>query len=125
MVVDMEIAAMEAAMVAEENSEIKNKAKLREYLYKNPAKLAQKLAKLMQSDDGDLLEPVKIKGKGMGYYYSHNDKRFIHVARDGEYYLLPWASEDPDECYIYTHYTWMIGAILKVKKEEIQHIGFN
>jgi len=119
------IAAMEAAMVAAENSEIKKKAKLREYLYKNPVKLAQKLAKFLQNDDGTLLEPVKLKGKGMGYYYSHNDRRFIPAPRDGEYYLLPWASDDPSECYIYTHYTWMIGVILKVNKDEIQHIGFN
>ena len=112
-------------MVAAENSGIKNKAKLREYLYRNPIKLAQKLQKFLQSDDGTRLPPVKIKGKGMGYYYSHNDKKFVSVPRDGEYYLLPWIAEDPKECYIYTHYTWMIGMILKVNKDEIQHIGFN
>ena len=112
-------------MVTIENSGIKDKKKLREYLYKNPQKLAQKLAKFLQNDDGTLLEPVKLKGKGMGYYYSHNDRRFIPAPKDGEYYLLPWVTEKPDECYVYTHYTWMIGVILKVKKSDIYHIGFN
>ena len=72
-------------MVAAENSGIKNKAKLREYLYKNPTKLASKLANFMQNDNGELLEPVKIKGSGMKYLYSHYDKKFIPVPLDGEY----------------------------------------
>lgn len=125
MVVDTVIAAMEAAMVAAESSKIKNKAKLREYLYKNPAKMAQKLAKFLQNDDGTLLEPVKIKGKGCGYYYSHHDKKLVLVPRNSEYYLLPWVDQDPEICYIYSHYVWFIGIILKVNKKEIQLIGFN
>ena len=87
--------------------------------------MAQKLAKFLQDDNGELLSPVKLKGKGMGYYYSYNDKRFVAVPRDGEYYLLPWVSEDPKECYVYTHHTWMIGLIIKVNKDELKHIGFN
>jgi len=125
MVVDMVIAAMEAAMEAVENSNIKDKKKLREYLYKNPAKLALKLAKFLKDEEGGLLPPVRIKGKGVGYYYSHNDKGFIPAPRNSEYYLLSWAAENPKECYIYSHYTWMIGVILKVNKDEIEHIGFN
>ena len=112
-------------MVAAENSGIKNIAKLREYLYKNPTKLAEKLAKFLKNDNGELLEPVRIKGKGVGYYYSHNDKRFIPAARNREYYLIPWDDEDPSKCYIYSHYNWMVGVILKVNKEEIEFIGFN
>ena len=112
-------------MVAAENSGIKNKEKLREYLYKNPKKLALKLAKMIQTNDGTLLEPVKIKGKGIGYYYSHNDRGFIPVPRDSEYYLLPWQAEDPRECYIYSHHNWFSGVILKVNKDEIEHVGFN
>ena len=117
--------AMEVAMVAVENSGIKNKDKLREYLYKNPKKLALKLAKMIQKDDGTLLEPVKIKGKGIGYYYSYNDKAFIPVPRNSEYYLVPWQSEDPNICYIYAHHNWFIGIILKINKEEIEFVGFN
>ena len=116
---------MEAAMVAAESSGIKNKAKLREYLYKNPDKLAQKLAQFLKDDDGTLLKPVIFKGKGVGYYYSHNDKRFIHCPRQGEYYLLPWATDDRDRCYVYSHYSWQIGVILKVFREDIEEVGFN
>jgi hypothetical protein len=116
---------MEAAMVAAENSEIKNKAKLREYLYKNPTKLAEKLAKYLQDDNGELLPPVKLKGKGIAYLYSHNDRKFIPAPKNAEYYLTPWVDDDPKVCYIYTHYNWMVGVIFKVNRDQIQHIGFN
>ena len=116
---------MEAAMVAAENSEIKNKAKLREYLYKNPLKMAEKLAKMLQDDDGTLLEPVRLKGKGVGYYYSHNDKKFVPCPRNSEYYYIPWQAAKSDECYIYCHHSWFIGMILKVPRSELQFIGLN
>ena len=125
MVVDMETAAMEAAMVAAENSGIKDKAKLREYLYKNPTKLALKLAKMLKTDDGELLQPVRLKGKGPGYYYSVNDKKLILCSRNSEYYYLPWVAAEKERCYIYAHHNWQIGVILKVFKDDIQFIGFN
>jgi len=112
-------------MVAAENSGIKNKAKLREYLYKNPNKLAEKLAQALQQKDGTLLQPVKLKGKGGSYFYSVNDKRFVWVARNAEYYLLPWVEDDKEKCYIYSHSAWQIGVILKVFKDEIEFLGFN
>ena len=112
-------------MVAAENSGIKNKAKLREYLYKNPDKLAQKLAKFLQTDEGELLHPVKLKGKGIGYYYSQNEKKHIPVPRSSEFYILPWIDDDKDRCYVYCHYNWQIGVILKVFAEDIEFIGFN
>lgn len=116
--------AMEAAMVAE-SSGIKDKEKLRSYLYKNPDKLAIKLAQFLKSDDGVLLHPVKIRGKGCSYFYSLNDKMHIYAPRDGEYYMLPWTDEDPERCYVYCHYTWQIGIIFKVFLEDIDFIGFN
>lgn len=112
-------------MVAAESSQIKNKAKLREYLYKNPIKLAEKLAKMMQNDDGTLLEPVKLKGKGIGYYYSYNDKKLIPVPRNSEMYYVPWTDEDPEKCYVYSHYCWKIGVVIKVNRKEVEFIGFN
>ena len=121
----MEIVAMEAAMVVAENSGIKDKAKLREYLYKNPAKLALKLAQLLQKSDGTLLQPVRFKGKGTGYYYSVNDKRHVACPRAGEYYLMPWMDDDKERCYVYGHHNWQIGVILKVFKDQIEFLGFN
>ena len=94
---------MEAPMVVE-NSGIKDKAKLREYLYKNPKKLAIKLAQLVQTKQGALLVPVRLKGKGPGYYYSINDKKFILSPRNGEYYLLPWIDDNIEKCYVYSHF---------------------
>tara|TARA_Y100001963_G_scaffold156599_1_gene250611 strand:- start:1498 stop:1836 length:339 start_codon:yes stop_codon:yes gene_type:complete len=112
-------------MIAMGNSGIKDKAKLREYLYKNPRKLALKLAKMVQTDSGELLQPVKLKGKGAGYYYSLNDKKMIMAQRDAEFYLLPWVDYESDRCYVYSHYSWQIGVILKVFKDQIEQIGFN
>ena len=57
---------MEVAMVAE-NSNITDKDKLKEYLYRNPDKLAQKLNQLLKDDDGFLLEPVKLKKDSNNY----------------------------------------------------------
>ncbi len=125
MAVATAIVTMEAAMVAAENSEIKNKAKLREYLYKNPKKLAMKLQNFLKSDEGELLQPIKIKGTGIKYLYSHYDKKFVPCPCDGEYYLMHWVDEDPDVCYVYSHYKWMTGIVLKVRRQEINFIGFN
>ena len=123
--VEVMILEMEAAMEAVENSGIKDKAKLREYLYKNPAKLALKLAQLLQNSDGTLLHPVKFKGEGVGYYYSVNDKKHIPCPRAGEYYLMPWLDDDKERCYVYGHHNWQIGVILKVFKDQIEFLGFN
>ena len=116
---------MGAAMVAAENSGITDKAKLREYLYKNPNKLAVKLAKMLSTKEGELLPPVRLKGKGGGYFYSLNDKRLIYAPRNSDYYLLPWLDEDTERCYVYSHSTWQIGVILKVFKDQIEFLGFN
>tara|TARA_R110001592_G_scaffold202939_1_gene452625 strand:- start:1278 stop:1616 length:339 start_codon:yes stop_codon:yes gene_type:complete len=112
-------------MVATEKSEIKNKAKLKEYLYKNPTKLACKLAQLIKDDNGNLLQLIKLKGSGMTYCYSINDKKFILTPRSSEYYLLPWASEDPRKCFIYCHSQWQVGVIFRVFKDDIDFLGFN
>jgi len=112
-------------MEAVENSEIKDKAKFREYLYKNPIKLALKLQKFLQNNDGELLPPVILKGKGRKYFYSHYDKKNILCPCNGEYYLMPWHDDDPEVCYVYSHYKWMMGVVLKVKRDNIIFIGFN
>ena len=98
------------------NSGISDKKKLLGFLYKNPDKLAIKLAKFLYSEE-ESLEPVKFKAKGQGYYYSVNDSKLIRVCRDGDFYLLPWVDKvNNKKCYIYTHYNWMVGRILNVYK---------
>ena len=125
MAVDTETIMTEAAMVAAENSEIKDKKKLREYLYKNPDKLAIKLQGFLQNNSGELLQPVKIKGEGIKYLYSYYDKQFVPCHCNSEYYLMSWKDEDPDVRYIYSHYKWMTGVVLKLKLEDLCFIGFN
>lgn len=116
---------MEVPMVATDNSGIKDKTKLREYLYKNPNKLALKLAQLIREEDGTLLQPIKFKGKGIIFCYSVNDKRHIPCPRESEYYLMPWLDDDKERCYVYGHHKWQIGVILKVFKDQIEFLGFN
>lgn len=116
---------MEAVMVAAENSGIKDKSKLKEYLYKNPDKLAGKLAELLEDNHGNLLQPVNFKGSSSSYYYSLNHKRHILCPHQGEYYLLNWIEDDKERCYVYSHYTWQMGVILKVFKDQIEFLGFN
>ena len=94
------------------------------YLYKNPTKLALKLARFLESPDGIPLELVRLKGKGQGYYYSVQDKGFVRASRDAEFYLLPWEDKS-GKCFVYTHYNWLIGCILRVDKNEIEHLGYN
>jgi len=112
-------------MVASKSG-IKDKNKLMAYLYKNPAKLALKLAQFIQDKEGNSLPVVRLKGEGQGYYYSLNDKRLVMVCRNSEFYLLPWADvNDSKKCFIYTHHNWMTGCILNVYKDEIIETGAN
>ena len=122
MAVDLE---MEVNMVAEASG-IKDKKKLMAYLYKNPAKLALKLANFLKDTEGNPLPMIKLKGKGQGYYHSMHDKKFIRVCRDQEFYLLPWDdTRDNKKCFIYTHHNWLVGCILSVYKGDIEHLGYN
>ena len=112
-------------MVAE-NSGIKDKGKLLKYLYNNPNKLAHKLSQFLKNEEGELLPMVKLKGKGKGFYYSIQEKRFLLVARDEEFYLLPWEhKENKEKCYVYSHYNWMTGRIFSVYRDDIELIGLN
>ena len=119
------IVAMGAAMVAE-NSGIKDKKKLLQYLYTNPEKLAEKLSKFIKNSKGGAMPLVALKGTGQGYYYSMQRKSLVRVCRGDEFYLLPWTdTEEKNRCYVYTHHNWMTGCILRVFKSDIEYIGFN
>jgi hypothetical protein len=116
---------MEVAMVAE-NSNITDKDKLKEYLYRNPDKLAQKLNQLLKDDDGFLLEPVKLKEDSNNYCYSIHLKRFVYISKNTELYLLPYSCpEDPRKCYVYSHSNWQNGMVYKVYIKDLERIGFN
>ena len=113
-------------MVVAASSGIKDKKKLLKYLYENPEKLAAKLTKFMEDDDGFALPLVNLKGEGQGYYMSYSDKKMIRVSRKSDFYLLPWKHKNSkDRCYVYTHYNWMVGCILDVFWDDIEFIGGN
>ena len=113
-------------MVVAANSGIKDKSKLLKYLYENPSKLAYKLRKFMEDEEGYALPMVQLKGEGQGYYLSHSDKKILRVSRDSEFFLLPWKHKtDETRCYIYTHYNWMTGCIFDVFLDDIEFIGGN
>ena len=57
---------------------------------------------------------------------SIQEKRFLLVARDEEFYLLPWEhKENKEKCYVYSHYNWMTGRIFSVYRDDIELIGLN
>ena len=52
----------------------------------NSMKLAAKLGKALRTKDGYLLELIKFKKLGEGYYYSLSDKSHVLVNRGEEWY---------------------------------------
>jgi len=102
----------------------------KEYLTKefqsNFIKLAVKLTGLLKSKDGYLFEPVKIKGKGKGFYWSVSDKSFVWVDKQLEWYHV--YSVPPDSkgrVCLYSPFRFAIGIICRVPEEEVDFIGFN
>jgi hypothetical protein len=92
----------------------------------NFIKLAAKLSSMVKSKDGFLFEPVKITGKGKGFYYSLSDKCFMWVDKDLEWYHI--YSVDPDDkgrLCLYSPYIFASGIICRVPEEEVEFIGFN
>jgi len=89
-------------------------------------KLAVKLTSMIKSKDGYLFEPVKIKGRGKGFYWSLSDKRFVWVDKELEWYHV--YSVEPDEkgrLCLYSPFIFASGIICRVPEEEIDFIGFN
>jgi hypothetical protein len=89
-------------------------------------KLAVKLTSMVKSKDGFLFEPVKIKGKGKGFYYSVSDRCFMWVDRELEWYHV--YSVEPDHkgrVCLYSPYIFASGIICRVPEEEVEFIGFN
>jgi len=87
--------------------------------------LAIKAAQTLQTKDGNLLPTVRIKGKGMGYYWSPYDKKLILVPRSAEYYLLPWKEDENGRKYIFLPVSLTGGTILSVDSDDLEVLGFN
>ena len=95
--------------------------------YRDPIVMANRLFHLQKDKEGNLLEPVILKGKGShGTYWAQSDKRFVKVARRSSHYLVPWRDpEDEKARFIYTHHIAHAGVIIRVEKDDYYHIGFN
>ena len=95
-------------------------------LYRNPKMLAIHMQGLQKDQKGDLLQLAVIKGEGYGQYYSIIDKKPILVPRKDNYFVLPWQNQEyPDYHYLYGHHIAAVGIILRVKKKEVDILGYN
>tara|TARA_X000001388_G_C2197991_1_gene110110 strand:+ start:524 stop:856 length:333 start_codon:yes stop_codon:yes gene_type:complete len=87
--------------------------------------LALKAAETLKGKDGNLLPTVKIKGKGLGYYWSPYDKKLILVPRDAEYYLLPWEEDEYGRKHLFLPISLVGGNIISVNSDELEILGYN
>ena len=83
----------------------------------NCMKLAARLSAGLKTKDGNLLQLVKFKKKGQGFYYSLSDKRHVLVNRGEEWFYAPFIPNSP--------YLFAMAVFVMVPEEEIEILGFN
>ena len=88
-------------------------------------KLAKKIAKLLKDGEKNSLQPVMIKGEGIGYYYNLATMTFIPIPKTSELYYLPVKPDEKGNLYIFSPYTFNQGAVILVPEEKIEFLGFN
>lgn len=92
----------------------------------NSIKLAVKLAGALKTKSNNLLQLVKFKKKGEGYYYSLSDKRHVLTNRGEEWYYVPYVPKDEKgRICLYSPYLFSMAVFIMVPEEEIDLIGFN
>tara|TARA_R110002074_G_scaffold336120_1_gene506553 strand:+ start:484 stop:798 length:315 start_codon:yes stop_codon:yes gene_type:complete len=92
----------------------------------NFIKLAAKLSGYIKSKSGYLLQPVRIRGNGKGFYWSISDKIFIWVDRNLEWYHVDGvAPDDRGRLCLYSPFIFASGVICRVPEEEVEFVGFN
>lgn len=87
--------------------------------------LANKMASFLKSKKGELIEPIRLKGKKSKYYWSIMKKAFCLIKPDAELYLVPWKETEKGEYYVYSPYLFWEGQVFLVPKDEIIFIGYN
>lgn len=87
--------------------------------------LAYKMQKFLKSKAGNLLQPVRLKGNKVAYYWSFMEKKFTLVHADSEMYLVPWKETEKGEMYVYSPYNFQQGNVFLVPKDQIIYLGFN
>ena len=87
--------------------------------------LALKMQAFLKSKSGNLLQPIRLKGKKETYYWSFMNKKHELLHPNSEMYLLPWQETEKGEYYVYSPYTFQSGNVFLVPKNEIIDLGFN
>jgi hypothetical protein len=87
--------------------------------------LALKMQAFLKSKNGNLLQPVRLKGKKETYYWSFMNKKHELLHPRSEMYLLPWQMTEKKEYYVYTPYKFNSGNVFLVPREQIIDLGFN
>ena len=87
--------------------------------------LAYKMQNFLKSKEGNLLQPVRLKGNKAKYYWSFMEKAFVLIHGDSELYLIPWKETKKGELYVYSPYNFQQGNVFMVPKDEIIYLGFN
>jgi hypothetical protein len=104
---------------------LSSKNEIKEVTKETIIDLAKKAAKSLQSKNGDLMLSVKIKGTGMGFYWSPYDKKLILVPRRAEYYFLPWQADEKGRKYLFLPFYLTSGTVICVDPNELDFLGYN
>jgi hypothetical protein len=102
-----------------------NNALFDPFLDPDAESLAYKMQAFLQSKNGNLLQPVRLKGKRETYYWSFVNKKHELLHPNSEMYLLPWKETEKGEYYVYSPYTFQSGNVFLIPKDEIIDMGFN
>ena len=87
--------------------------------------LAYKMQAFLKSKNGNLLQPVRLKGKKETYYWSFMNKKHELLHPGAEMYMLPWQKTEKGEYYIYSPYNFQAGNVFLIPQEQIINLGFN
>tara|TARA_Y100000114_G_C11630592_1_gene264221 strand:- start:259 stop:573 length:315 start_codon:yes stop_codon:yes gene_type:complete len=92
----------------------------------NTYKLAFKLWSNMKTKEKELLQAVRFKKKGHGFYYSTADKKPMYINRGDEWYYVPFMKKDEQgRVCLYSPYLFKMAIFIMVPEDEIEYIGLN
>ena len=82
-------------------------------------KIIQQLSGDVENIDGELVEPLIIRGSGSIYCYNPNTREFVYVFRGTAVYLITELKDDKFLIYTTTGY------VLEIETQELIDIGFD
>lgn len=92
----------------------------------NLLKLAIKLRGWIKTRDGNLLQIVRFKKDGKGFYWSISDKAFAWVDRGLQWYYVTGVSPDEQgRVVLYSPFVFSSGIICRVPVEDFDFVGYN